>query len=311
MRDDTDVSRAIQRERCLHTLAAKQDGVVTHRQLLALGFSSWAIDWRLKTGRLFRIHRGVYALGRLELSRQGQFRAAVLAIGDDSHLAGFAAAAHWGFWKGAATPIDIVVPRKVRPRKGLRVHCVAELPSTATTVHLGLPLTTVERTIHDLAATMYSQRHFRRVVHEAEALKLTDPDRLRLEIARSPGRPGGPRLLAEIADGPKPTRSGAEDDMVALLRRHDFPPFHTNVRPPGTPAWVEVDVFFKQYGLVIEVDGGPWHKTKFRQELDAYKQKIVEDAGYRVIRFTDKDPKPAREAQTAARIWRELPTRCR
>jgi very-short-patch-repair endonuclease len=98
-----------------------------------------------------------------------------------------------------------------------------------------------------------------------------------------------------------------------LLRRRDFPPFQTNVRPPRTPVWVEVDVFFKQQGLVIEVDGDPWHKTKFRRELDAYKQKIVEDAGYRVIRFTDEDPKPPREAQTAARIWRELELlrRCR
>jgi hypothetical protein len=167
-------------------------------------------------------------------------------------------------------------------------------------------VTTVERTIHDLAATMYSQRHFRRVVHEAEALELTDPDRLRLEIARSPGQPGGPRLLAEIADGPKPTRSGSEDDMLVLLRRHDFPPFETCAHPPGTPAWVEVDVLFVEQRLVIEIDGGPWHKTKFRRELDAYKQKIVEDAGYRVIRFTDEDPKPAREARTAARIWSEL-----
>jgi very-short-patch-repair endonuclease len=249
----------------------------------------------------------VYAVGRRELSQKGKFRAAVLAIGDGAVLSHFAAATHHGVWKGSTTPVDITVVRRVASRPGIRVHCVAQLPAHAITVVDGIPVTTVERAILDLAATMYSQRYFRRLVHESEAQGKTDPERLMLEIARArPGCPGVPRLLAEIADGPKPTRSGKEDDLVVILRAGRFPPFQTNARVPGTPRWVNVDVLFMEQSLVIELDAGPWHKTKFRRELDAYKQTIVEGAGYALLRLTDDDVAPQSEAQTVARIWNAL-----
>src|SRR5205807_9547930 len=136
---------------------------------------------------------------------------------------------------------------------------------------------------------MYSQRAYRRLVHEAEAQEKTNPDALMAEIERNPGHPGVLRLQAEIADGPKPTRSGTEDDVVSILRRHDFPHFETNVHVPGTPDWVEVDIFFREHNLAIEVDGTPWHATKFRRKLDAHKQALVEAAGVRVMRVTADD----------------------
>jgi very-short-patch-repair endonuclease len=114
------------------------------------------------------------------------------------------------------------------------------------------------------------------------------------------------RLRAEIADGAKATRSGLEDDMVSLLRRHDAPSFETNVHVPGTPAWVEVDVLFRAQKLVIEVDGTRWHSTPFRRERDAYKQSLVEAAGHRVIRFTDDDVTANREMQTMSQVWLAL-----
>src|SRR5207302_5626115 len=104
-----------------------------------------------------------------------------------------------------------------------------------------------------------------------------------------PGRPGAARLAAEIADGAKPTHSGFEDWTVQLLRRHNFPPFETNVHPPGTPNWVEVDVLFRAQKLVIEVDGDRFHSTPFRREFDARKQAILEAAGYRVLRVSEGD----------------------
>jgi Transcriptional regulator, AbiEi antitoxin/Protein of unknown function (DUF559) len=178
------------RELCLLAVAEAQNGLVTVEQLHALGFTESAISRLVARGRLHRIHRGVYAVGRRELSREGVFQAAVLAIGDDS-VAGYFAA-----------------------------------------------------------------------------------------------------------------RSGNEDDLVVVLRAGGFPPFETNAHPPGTPDWVEVDVLFKQQKLVIEVDGGRWHTTKFRRETDAQKQAIVEAAGYRVIRLSEDDQ--ANTAQTEARIWHGL-----
>ena len=185
---------------------------------------------------------------------------------------------------------------------GIRVRHDKHPPPTTTVK--GIPVTTASHTILDCSETMYSQRAFRRLVHEAEVQGKTNPDELRAEIERCPGHRGAPRLQAEIADGPKPTRSGMEDDVVEILRRRDFPPFETNVHVPGTPDWVEADVFFRAHNLVIEVDGGPWHATKFRRKLDAYKQALIEAAGVRVMRLTEDDV--ANEPRTVVRVGSAL-----
>jgi predicted transcriptional regulator of viral defense system/very-short-patch-repair endonuclease len=298
---------AIRKERYVQALAARQHGLITYEQLRAAGFSDAAIARRLALGRLHRIHRGVYAVGRRELSREGVFLAAVLAVGDDAVLSHFAAAALWECWTGRTDPVDVSVPRRARSRAGIRVHGVVDLPPVATTIRNGIPVTTLTRTIRDLAGTMYSERAYRRVVHEAFARKHVDLASLRAEIDRAGSRCRGiGRLRAEIADGAKPTRSGLEDDVVEMLRRHDAPSFETNVHVPGTPDWVEVDVLFGPQKVVIEVDGTHWHSTPFRRELDAYKQSLVEAAGHRVIRLTDDDVTPTRETLTMTRVWRAL-----
>ena len=62
-------------------LAAKQHGVVTRGQLLDLGLGSRAIDHRIRRGKLHPVHRGVYAVGRPQLTRHGVLIAAVLSCG--------------------------------------------------------------------------------------------------------------------------------------------------------------------------------------------------------------------------------------
>jgi very-short-patch-repair endonuclease len=299
------LSSTARKELCVAQLASRRFRVVAVAQLRELGISSAAVSRWVACGRLQHRHRGVYVYGSGKLSREGEFLAAVLAIGDDAVLSGFAAAALWNFWTGGWKPIDVTVARRVGSRRGIRVHCVAELPSAITT-HLGIPVTTPEQTILDLAVTMYSDRHFRRLVHESEAQELVTPDSLRAEIGRSPGHRGAKRVLAEIADGPKPTRSGYEDDLLDMLRRHNAPPFKTNARVAGTPAWVEVDFLFEAQKLVIEVDGGPWHKTKFRRELDAAKRLLIKDAGYEVMVLLDEDVESRNEERTMAQICRAL-----
>jgi very-short-patch-repair endonuclease len=298
---------AIRKERYLQALVARQHGLVTYEQLRALGFSNAAIARRLALGRLYRIHRGVYVVGRRELSREGVFLAAVLALGGDAVLSHFAAAALWECWTGRTTPVDVTVPRRTRPRPGIQPHAVGELPALATTIHLGVPVTTPARTIIDLAGAMYSPRAFRRVVHEALARKLVDVAGLQAEVDRAGPRCRGiGRVRVEIAGGAKPTRSGLEDDMVEMLRRHQAPSFETNVHVPGTPGWVEVDVLFGAEKVVIEVDGSRWHSTPFRRDLDTYKQSLVEATGHRVLRVSDDDLAPLSETQTMARVWQAL-----
>src|SRR4051812_16149790 len=76
-------------------LAERQHGVVGHLQLVALGLSRQAINWRVRAGRLHRVHQGVYAVGHRRLTQRGRWMAAVLAGGDGAVLSHRSAAALW------------------------------------------------------------------------------------------------------------------------------------------------------------------------------------------------------------------------
>src|SRR6201999_1988643 len=92
-------------------LAARQHGVVTARQLLALGLDDAAV-WRdVEAGRLHRVHRGVYAVGHSRLTREGRWLAAVLRCGEGAALSHRSAAALWGIRPTAAAGVDVTVSR--------------------------------------------------------------------------------------------------------------------------------------------------------------------------------------------------------
>src|SRR5262249_45926658 len=147
---------------------------------------------------------------------------------------------------------------------------------------------------------------FRRLVHEAFVQKRVTPGLLLAEIKRSPGHPGAPRVLAEIADGAKPTRSGKEDDLVEILRRGGAAPCATNAHVPGTPRWVGADVVFLGHKLVIELDCSPWHETPVRREFDACKRGLISDVGFGVLVLGDEDVLPQAAERTMARVWAGL-----
>src|SRR5262245_29602049 len=101
-------------------LAARQHGVVSRWQLIELGLTSRAIKYRIKRGRLHVVFRGVYAVGRPEVTRYGRWMAAVLASGPGALLSHRSAAALWGFG-GDESDIEISAPREVR-RPGITSH---------------------------------------------------------------------------------------------------------------------------------------------------------------------------------------------
>jgi hypothetical protein len=104
-------------------LVGRQHGVVSRPQLLALGYSREAIAHRLATGRLHVVWRGVYAVGRPQLTREGLFMGAVLACGDGAVLSHESAAELWGIRRSRAGPIEVSVPGGRNPRRnGIKTH---------------------------------------------------------------------------------------------------------------------------------------------------------------------------------------------
>src|SRR5207248_11308923 len=137
-------------------------------QLLRAGLGVGAIDLRVRRGRLHQVHRGVYAVGHSLLSVDARRMAAVLAGGEGAALSHRAAGTRWGIRRSSGGLIEVTVRNRTRSRAGLRFHR-ARLPADEVTVHNRISITTVPRTIFDLAA-IDRRRQVERAIHEAQVL---------------------------------------------------------------------------------------------------------------------------------------------
>jgi very-short-patch-repair endonuclease len=278
------------REREIADLAARQHGVVAVWQLTALGFTYREIRYRATIGRLHRIHRGVYAVGYATLTPKGHRMAAVLAYGPDAVLSHRSAAAHWdigpAFWK-----IEVTTPHSRRSRKGTRVH-QATLHPEDITIHDGIPITTVARTILDLAAELNEDR-LTHLIEEADRKERFDLNALDRATARRPHAPGVRRLKAVLAAyrGVADTRSGLERAFRALIVKAGLPEPQYNVVVAG----LTVDVYWPEWKLVVELDGEPYHTDPSAFETDRIRDATLQKIDVRVLRVTGKrmDSEPA------------------
>ena len=156
-------------------LARAQHGVVTHEQLFTLGYSADAIKHRVAKGRLHPVGRGVYAVGRPELTRHGRWMAAVLSCGPGAVLSHESAAALWGIRADRGARIEVSVPAHVaRRRPGLVVHRRAELHAGELTQHKGIPVTSPALTLLDLAGRV-GRDPLEAAINEADKFDLIDP----------------------------------------------------------------------------------------------------------------------------------------
>src|SRR4051794_13782290 len=171
-------------------LVRRQHGVIARCQLLGYGLTRHAIAHRVQTGRLRRIHRGVYAVGRPELTQHGRWMSAVLACGSGAALSHGSAAALWHIRKPGAT-IHVSIPANRRARaEGVIVHRRRHLDVTHKDA---IPLTSPTATLIDLA-TQLSRDSLEAAINEADKLDLIDPEQLREELDTTPRRPGLKRL---------------------------------------------------------------------------------------------------------------------
>jgi hypothetical protein len=162
-------------------LAATQRGLVTRPQLLAIGVPDSTIDLWARTGRLHRIHRGVYAVGHGSLDLDARRLAAVLASGSGAAISHRSSGELQGFlWLDELTvhraAIHLTRPGRSARRDGLIIHAARLGPADLTT-HRGIPATTAARTLFDLAPSLTANA-LRRAFEEAEYLELLDRNRL-------------------------------------------------------------------------------------------------------------------------------------
>jgi predicted transcriptional regulator of viral defense system len=208
-------------DRRIASLAAKQFGVVSTAQLLGAGLTRRQVDYRLALRRLHTVHRGVYAVGHPLLGPEGHDLAAVLACGRGAVLSHRSAAAHWGVRPSATATVDVIVPGRGgrARRKRIGIHRV-QLSQAEVTVHDGIPVTTVARTLLDLAAVV-SPHGLARAIHGAERVRLFDLRAVEEALRRNAGRPGSRALAAALERYREPpmTRSALERVLSGCARR--------------------------------------------------------------------------------------------
>ena len=262
----------------ISAIASRQHGVITVAQLLAAGLSHDAIERRVKSGRLHRLSRGVYAVGYAALPYEGRAVAATLACGPGAGLGLLHAASAFQVSRFRRPHlIDVVVPKQRRGHAGLRVHHRANLLRRDITTVDRIPVTRPARMYVDLndALTPYQLAN---VMHRGAYRGLFDATAIRDVIERSRRAKTVERALELYESGSAGTKSGAED---AFLRLVSVEPL-VNTQLIGE----EPDFYWPDRRLVVEVDG-PHHGRPTTRADDARKEAKLRAAGFTVVRFRD------------------------
>jgi very-short-patch-repair endonuclease len=270
-------------ERLIGRIASRQHGVVTRRQLLAAGMSRDAIKRRLERGLLHPVHRGVYRVGHDAPSVEARYLAAVLACGDGAVLSGRAAGFVFGLLKGAAPAPEVssVADRQVR---GVRTRRLRSLDPRDVTRWRGVPITSVPRTLVDLAAVLPFEA-LARACHEAEVKRRVTPDAVDDALTRRPTAPGRSELRAIFHGDAHVTLSRLEREFLAVLRAERLPPPVTN-RPAGGRY---VDSRWPERRLTVELDGYTFHHTRHAWEQDRRREREARARGDEFRRYTWRD----------------------
>lgn len=274
------------RDSVIAAYAGERHGVVSHRELIGFGLKRRAIAYRLERGRLHEIHRGVYAVGHRVITTDGARRAAVLAGGPRAAVSHGSAGAMAGFRADSRALVEISVPSWRRDRPGIRQHQAVLAADEVTVIH-HIPVTTVGRTLLDLAAVL-PRDHLERAIKEAEYLRVFDRNEIERLLARYPRR-HGTRALRQILDigvDMRETKSEMEEKFITFLTGAVLPQPETNQWLELNGTTIQVDCLWRRQRVALELDGRQAHATRAAFENDRRRDRILSVAGYRPIRVT-------------------------
>lgn len=263
-------------------LAGGQHGIVDRVDLHELGVANGAIARRVATARLHRLYDDVFAVGHTGLSPRGRLLAAVRACGRAAVLSHRDAAALHGLRDSARSRVDVTIPRGGRRAPpGVDLHRTRALDPVDVEVVDGIPVTTVPRTLVELAGVL-GERRLRQVVHRADVLRVLDAGAVRAAADRLGGRRGLGTLRRLVGAEHAPTASELEERFLELCLRAGFPAPQVNV-PVGEFV---VDFCWPDARLIVETDGAAVHGTRRAFEDDRARDVALTVAGWTVVRFT-------------------------
>jgi very-short-patch-repair endonuclease len=270
--------------------------ILTRAELLSSGRSPERIRSQLRAGTLVRVTRGLYAVAAAAAPIQNRpdgnhllaAAAALRALGP-----GFTASHHTAavihdldLLRRPATTVALTRPlgqgrRQLRP--GVRLH-VANLPAGHVTARLGLRVTTVARTVVDLARAS----EFRAGVVVADsALRARQTTRAELHqlVAECRGWPGIATAAEVVAFADEKSESALESIARVLFRDCKLPPPELQVWVGGVDVVGRADFYWRHYATIAEVDGGMKYTAPEEARRRLQRDARLREAGFEVVHF--------------------------
>jgi hypothetical protein len=271
-------------ERRLARLAHGSHGVVTRDELLRADISDEEIRGRLDNGALLQVHWGVYRVGHRAPSLLASFIAAVKACGEGALLSGLAAAYLYGLIKTAPARPEVTAPGE-REVPGVLTHRArAGIDRRDVARHQGIPVTSVARTLVDIAGRL-DDEELARACHEAAVRYGVKPAQVEAVLERRPRSAGAGRLRA-ILRGDTPTSlSKLESAFIELLRGANLPLPQTNTRVGSH----RVDCRWPEQRLTVELDSYAFHNTRYSWQQDRKRDREARRREDRMLRYTWAD----------------------
>jgi very-short-patch-repair endonuclease len=278
--------------RPLSDLATAQHGVVSTAQLLEMGYSEDTVQEWQRVGRLHRLHQGVYAVGHRRLSWHSRCWAAVLGAeaNETGEVVWPAVASHgsaaylWGIYRYAPETIDVTAPIRRRAKREFRVHFSSILAVEDRTHREGIPVTSVPRTLLDLAIRSRPDQ-LGRLLERTEEQDLLDLVAVEALLDRAGGHRGRGRLrraLALYQPDLTFTRSRFERQFRHRVRAAGLPAPSMNFNVEG----YELDAYWPDLRFAVELDLFETHGSRAAFERDRLRHEELKLLGIEMIRVT-------------------------
>ncbi|HVY95598.1 MAG TPA: hypothetical protein VHA54_01435 [Solirubrobacterales bacterium] len=240
-------------------------------------------------------------MGRRHLSRHGECLAAVLACGPHALLSHRSAAWLWGLSRSEPQRVEVTAPTPRHLRERIRLHHSRVLTEADRALVQNIPVTSLPRTLLDYAFAVRFDR-LQKALERAEELGLFDLVAVDELLARTSGHPGHGALRRALQlYRPAPfTRSGIEDRFLELVEEAGLPKPLTGFNERGH----ELDVYWPEQGLVVELDIFETHGTREAFERDRLRAEDLLLEGIRVDRVTGQrlQAEPGRVIKRVARL---------
>lgn len=266
----------------VHTLIARQDGLITDRQARSCGLTERTLRRRVHDDGWTRVAPGVLLLGGHPWTDRARVRAVGLWAGQRGVISGLAAAWWHGMLPVAPQQIELTVARRcgLRRRAGVQIRH-RDLDRCDTVLVSGLALTAKPLTAIEAAAAVrdgsaFLDRALQRHVGFTEVYEA---------YCRNLGAHRGARSAALLIAAADRADSAAERVVVGLLRGAGITGWQLGL--PFGP-WT-IDVGFPEAKVAVEIDGWAWHVDVDRFRADRHKGNALTRAGWTVLRFTWHD----------------------